>query len=346
MFGDGKELRLFVVRDGETVVAIAPFYAVVFRLGPVRLRVLVPLGFGNDLTERLEMLVSAGKRAEVCDALGAYLARHRRGLWDVMIWGAVRADDLPPVLRRLAHEDDPRPFAECPLPRSWEEFGAGLNKSMRDNIKYYPRLLERHGHRATVRIAATADDIAPALAVFLRLHRMRALVPSMRPHDDRFAQSLHRRFLETVAPVLAAQGKVWVAVLTVDGADVAAQLVLEHAGRLYMYYSGFDPAWQTYSVGMITTATCIQEAIRRDVCQVDFLMGDGQFKQRWGARSVPVSRLILLRDSVAVRLCFTAYTCLQSLIVQRAAVQSRGGIGPRLRVLRGVFAVLGQPTVG
>lgn len=160
LFGTGKELRVFVVWDGDAAIAIAPFYTVVFRLGPARLRVLLQLGFGNDLTERIEPLVAAGRRAEALGCLGAHLACRRKSLWDIMIWNGVYGHELPLSLRRLARENHPIPYEVRALPGSWDEFVKGFNKSMRDNIKYYPRLLERHGHQPRMRIAATAEGKA------------------------------------------------------------------------------------------------------------------------------------------------------------------------------------------
>lgn len=346
MFGAGKELHVFVVWDGDRAIAIAPFYALVFRLGPARLRVLVELGFGNDLTERIEPLIAVGRRAESVGCLGAHLARHCKGLWDIMIWNGVRNDEAPPSLRRLARENHPIPYEVRALPGSWDEFVKGLNKSMRDNIKYYPRLLERHGHQPCVRIAATTAEVGPAIAEFLRLHHLRALATALPSHDDRFGEPRHRQFLDRITPVLVEQGRLRVALLAVDGVNVAAQVVVEHAGTLYIYYSGFDPAWQKYSVGMIATAACIRDAIERGVSAVDFLGGTGQIKQRWDTQHAPLGRVTFLRDSVVADVSFVAYKGLQYLVAQRVALAPRHGIKPRHRLLRWTGKVLGQPVIG
>ena len=42
-------------------------------------------------------------------------------------------------------EDDTVSYEVRHLPGSWAQFVKGLNKSMRDNVKYYPRLLAREG---------------------------------------------------------------------------------------------------------------------------------------------------------------------------------------------------------
>jgi len=128
--------------------------------------------------------------------------------------------------------------------------------------------------------------------------------------------------------------------------ETAAQVAVEDAGTLCMYYSGFDPRWHKYSVGMIATAACIRDAIERDKRQVALLKGSGQFKQRWGARTTHISRLTILCDSTHIRLFYSAYQRLQDLIVHRANLPSRHGLGPRHRVARWISKALTQPTIG
>src|SRR5205085_337057 len=134
------------------------------------LRVLMQLGRGNVLTERMEMLVARGRRTAAVARLAEHVVTRRRELWDVMIWTGVDRTELPPRLAQLVREDDPTSYEVRRLPGSWAAFVKGLNKSMRDNVKYYPRLLTRHGHAACTHIATAPQEMDAALAEFLRLH--------------------------------------------------------------------------------------------------------------------------------------------------------------------------------
>ena len=344
LFGQGKALRVFVVRDGDQTIAIAPFYAMIYRLGPMRLRILLPCGEGNDLTERIEMLVASSRRSDAIGQLASYLSSRRSRLWDLMMWTGVERCELPSMLRDLVCRDYQIPYEVRSLPGSWTEFVTGLNKSMRDNIKYYPRLLAHHGHAVRTHVASTPQEIVPAIGEFLRLHHARAHLKHIPHHDDRFGEPLHQQFLHRVAPALAEAGMLRIALLAVDGINVASQITLEHAGTLYVYYSGFDPAWQQYSVGMIVTANCIQDATERGLREMDLLSGTGQFKRRWDTKNMPHARLILLRDSVLPVTAFTAYRFLHHMFVDRFLLEPYHGINPRNRLLGWIGRVLKQPS--
>lgn len=348
VFGQGKQLRLFVVWDNEQAIAIAPFYTLTYRLGPLRLRALLPLGYGNDLTERMEVLVAHGRRGDAINGLAAHLVRRRHGLWDMLIWSGVAQQDLPPSLRRFVRVAQQMPCEVRPVPGTWPAFMHGLSKSMRDNIAYYPRLLARHGHQPQTHVITCPQDLGPALAEFLRLHQARAHLSATVPHDDRFALPAHREFLMRIAPPLAAQGMLRLALLRVGNDAVAAQLTLEHAGTLYVYYAGFDPAWRRYGVGMQLLAQCLQDALTRGVETVDFLGGTAPFKRQWGTTTVQVGKVIVLRDAPHVHAAFAAYRGVQAVCARlpRDAARPGPGITRRHRVLRQISAVLRQPMVG
>ncbi len=340
VFGGGYQLRIFVVRDGTRIIAIAPFYTMVFRLGPLRLRMLVPLGYGNDLTERLEILVARGRRGEIIACLSSHLIRRRKHLWDVMLWNGVWRDELPAQLRQLVRRASDTSYELRHLPGSWDEFVKGLNKSMRDNIKYYPRLLARHGHLMRIQIASSPEEVEAGLSEFLRLHHARAALSGTARHDDRFALPSHQRFLSRVAPALAEAGVMRLTILTVDGVNTAAQISLQCGETVYVYYSGFDPAWRRYSVAMIATAQCIRDALERGVMRVDFLSGSGQFKERWDTTRVTQGKVILLRDARYLTAASAIYTLLHYLVVERLSLRPRRGLSPRARLLRWIDAVL------
>lgn len=350
VFRHGKELHLFVVRDDDDrVIGIAPFYALTWRLGPVSLRTLLPMGHGNDLTERQDLLVAAGRRSDCLRYLAAYLDRERGRLWDVVLWKGITPDDLPPALRRLASSTWTVPYEVRDLPATCSAFERGLGPHMRANLRNYTNRLRRDGYDAQVTFAATAEELGPALNEFLRLHRARAQWTGGPHHGNRFDTTRHRQFLEYVAPALAGDGRMRVALLAVAGRTVAAQLTLEHDRTLYLYYSGFEPAWRRYSVGMLLTAACLRDAIERGLNRLDFLQGTGQWKQRWATTSAEVECMMLIRDAAHVRAARAAYRRLFSLLYDAAGhpiLPPRHGLAIEHRALRWLAILLRQPLIG
>jgi hypothetical protein len=53
-------------------------------------------------------------------------------------------------------------------------------------------------------------------------------------------------------------------------------------GCLYLYYSGFDPAWGKYGVATTIVAEAIKYAISAGVPRVHLSMGVDVAKSRWG----------------------------------------------------------------
>jgi len=348
VFGAGKDLHICVVWDGPRAIAIAPFYVLRYGRGPIALRVLLPLGYGNDLTERMEPLVATGYRAAALAALAAHLVRVAR--WDLLVWQGAASDDLSPSLRARQRATHLVPYAVRSLPPTWEAFVAGLSTRTRANLRYYPNRLARHGHTTRVRMVADPDALGPALATFVRLHAARAAWSGGSPHSDRFAHARHRAFLALLAPALAAQGQFRVALLAVDGRDVAAQLVFEHAGTLSLYYSGVDPAWLPYGVGFQLTAACLRDAMERGIRRLDWLHGSaGHWKQRWGTTGEPVPRLAFVGDTLRARTAYAAYAVLRGSVYDRAGrarIAAPYGVAAEYRLLQGLAALLRQPRIG
>ncbi|HEX8783200.1 MAG TPA: GNAT family N-acetyltransferase, partial [Steroidobacteraceae bacterium] len=83
---------------------------------------------------------------------------------------------------------------------------------------------------------------------------------------------------------------------------------------LYLYYSGFDPAWARYSVMTTTLAEALRYAIASGLESVNLSTTADRAKLRWHPRRVDFHSALVRRDSVRSRLACGAY---------RAAVSGR-----------------------
>jgi hypothetical protein len=87
-----------------------------------------------------------------------------------------------------------------------------------------------------------------ALPEFFRLHTARARLEGAPPHPDVFESSQARAFVGEVCQRLGYRGVVKVFRLWVDNQVVATRIGFELGQSLYLYYSGWDPAFGKYSV--------------------------------------------------------------------------------------------------
>jgi CelD/BcsL family acetyltransferase involved in cellulose biosynthesis len=176
-------------------------------------------------------------------------------------------------------------FTYRQLPARWDDVVRGLGKSMRDNVKYYPRLMERHGHAFSFEVAQTPTQVAGWLPVLYQLHRERARASMSVAHPDYFEVTNRRAFMTAVAPQLAAAGQLRIGILKIDGEPVAAQMWLERGRAMFVYYSGYRIEWAPHSVALIATIESMRDAMDRGIDRVEFLAGGGLPKERWGTRS-------------------------------------------------------------
>ena len=90
-------------------------------------------------------------------------------------------------------------------------------------------------------------------------------------------------FLHEYFATMAAEGKAFAFQLTIDDAVVATRFAVAYGTTLYLYYSGFDPAWRRYSVMTTTVAEAIRWAIAHGSEIVSLSTGNVVSKLRWGA---------------------------------------------------------------
>ena len=326
-FGGGDRLRLLAFRHDGAVSGIAQLRE--RRYGPAGFgpRSLAPLGWGNLLTERLELLFPAEEKAGLIAALERWLDQQR---WDFVCLPGLALEDTGSrwINGRIVKSVE-MPFEWRELPDRWEDLVQSLNKSMRDNVRYYPRLMDRSGVPYTFRVARDAAECLAWLPDLWRLHAARALGGSKIHHLDYLERADFRSFLTAVTEALAPGGSVRLGRLEVAGEVIAIQMWMEEARVAYLYYAGSNPAWSKYSVAMITSAEIIKDCIKRDLRAVDFLRGTGQFKQRWDTeRRVSIDVMVAHRRGL-VRPLVKAHRRVQLVVrgVRRDLQRTAAAVG-------------------
>lgn len=313
-FGAHRRLHIVVFREHGRLAGIAQLYERRHggRLGLIS---LAPLGWGNLLTEQLELLFPRAERRRLMGQLGRYLMGSK---WSWFGLSGLEESDLAESWHGLgivSRIDIPFEYRE--LPQTWDDLVRGLNRSMKDNVKYYPKLMLRSGYPFRLRVAESPDDVAVALPTVYRLHSARAAVDKGVAHKDYLEREDHRAFLSEVGPRLAARGEMKVGLLEVGDEVVAAQIWLERSRTLFLYYSGYLPEWSKYSVAMITSSEILKDGITRGFDRVEFLRGTGQFKTRWDTCRRIQLQVTWARRANAMKALMSSYRSARQLL-QRA----------------------------
>jgi len=321
---DGNRLRIVLLRHNSTqeLMGIAPFYteAAPHLLTQRTWRLLGDAGqSGQGMTEEPTFLIRPGFEAAVLAAVEGYLLPQAHSFDQAKLSLQVPLEQplwLPPrttlgfTLREVKTKAG---SSQVALPDSFAAYRKCISRSMRDNLAYYPRLLERHGHAFTVEMIETESGLDEALTAVLQLHRHRAACDEGVVHVNHMPTDTHEAFLRAVLPTLVAQGRAFLAVLKVDGATVAAQVFFQDADQLQFYYSGFDTAWKKFSPLFVVARAVLERAIAQKVARVDFLPGHSPWQERWGAtpqkhlyevrytRTTPLSALRGLKHLISKR---------------------------------------------
>lgn len=305
-FLNRNEEPLFcVVREGDECIGLVPLILTRRHVGPLKLTRLRLLGADEGLTEIRSPLVKPGCERSVLRAVNCRLARV--GEWHWIDWSGLSRS----LALALTREAAPRWYHVSQdfvldLPRSWEEFRAGLKRNARESLRHCYNSLRRDRHRFEFEIARAPEEVRPALDRFLELHTLRANMAWGPKHPDRFVGRA-REFLYDVCERLAARDALRVFQLRVRGQIVAARIAFVVGDSAYLYYSGFDPLWARYSVMTTTLAETFKYAIASGLKTVNLSPTAERSKLRWRPRLVEFHSAQVGRELLSSRVIYGAY---------------------------------------
>lgn len=276
-------LFVHAVRRGSRLVGVAPFMLTRrpdHRLG---LRTIEFMGADPHITELRRVICGPGDEATVYRALTTHL-RGRGNDWDRIHWrGIERGSDAEAVLAdqaSLQFTADVPTFV-LPLTGDWDQFRASRPRNLRESLRKCYNSLKRDGHRFDFEVVSTPSGTTGALDDFFHLHRARAGEQGTVAHRDVFDTAEARQFLVDVCSRLAAAGKLRIFRLRIKGTVVATRIGFVEGSSLYLYYSGYDPAWGKYSVMTTTLAEALRHAIGEGTTSVNLSTGCDVSKTRW-----------------------------------------------------------------
>ena len=176
------------------------------------------------------------------------------------------------------------PAETCPvlaLPSSWDEYVKSLGKNMREQIKRYPKRLEKE-FAVEYSMSQSAAETETALSDLIRLHtkRWRARGQTgvlVLPRRQQFQRALCEELRQKN------QLRLWTA--RVNGQAACVLLSYFYDGRYSFFIGGFEPDLMRWSVGTCLFAQVLRHAIEVDGArEFDFLKGREEYKYRLGAQ--------------------------------------------------------------
>ena len=299
-------LRIYVIRDASgALVCVAPMF-VTSRpgVGPIQARELQFFGADAYVTELRGPCCRPEDLAGAMAALAAQIAAE--GICDWVQWRG-----LP---KGFAFEGCGLPFQPQPalgsidyfihLKPSWEEFRSGLPRNIKESLRKCYNSLARDGIGFTFEVVDAPERVPEALERFFDLHGRRAELDGTVAHANAFGTAAARAFLRDYAGGLAAAGRLRIFQLKVRDEVVATRVGFLHGDELYLYFSGYDPAYGRYSIMTTTVAEALKWAIGAGVRIVNLSSGTDVSKTRWRPDHVERDGGYLHTASGAGRLAF------------------------------------------
>jgi CelD/BcsL family acetyltransferase involved in cellulose biosynthesis len=311
-------LFIHVIRTARgEVVAIAPLMKTEKpAFGPWRIRILRFLGPDGYVTEHPGLLCRPEYEVAAYRALLDSLAAQGH-LWDFILWSGLRpgspAAELVATSRRFRWLGHVANYA-LPLASTWEGFRAGLPRNVKESLRKCFNSLKREHRTHSLEVVRTREEIAPALEHFFRLHSARAALRGTVRHKDLFRTTRARQFLIDVCERLAIRNATRVFLLRVDGVVVAARIGFALERSLYLYYSGFDPAYAKYSVMTTLVSEAMRSAIEEGFVEVNLSFGNDLSKTRWRPAEVVYGEAVHLSPSARALVAVPVYKVLSSVM--------------------------------
>jgi CelD/BcsL family acetyltransferase involved in cellulose biosynthesis len=174
-----------------------------------------------------------------------------------------------------------QPCLPIALPSTWEAYLARLGRKMRQNLSYYDRLLQRTFEVVEKRLAEQ-PELPEAMSALFELHQKRWQRRQQCGHlGSQQVQAFHRQIAERFYE------RDWLRLhdLRVGGRIVAIEYAFCFRERYATYLTGFDPdpEWQRYSIGTVTSAEAVRQAIAEGCQMIDFLRGKDAYKMLWAS---------------------------------------------------------------
>jgi CelD/BcsL family acetyltransferase involved in cellulose biosynthesis len=284
MQAQNTDLLLVAVWDGSNLAGLMPLL--------VNDGDLVLAG-DPEICDYMDLPALPGLHAAVLEAGLRYL---RQRPWRHLAFWGLRADS--PTLKALTEIVDNELSltieheAVCPrvtLPDTWDEYLLTLSKKDRHELRRKIRRMTESGDTAREYALADPGEVATAMPDFFRMHR------ESRSDKAAFMSSEMERFFTEMAVTLAADDLIRLYFLEIDERRVAALLTFNCGDELWLYNSGFDPSFASASVGLVSKAIVLRQAIEDGKKCYDFLRGAEPYKYDLGATDLQVFRALLSR---------------------------------------------------
>jgi len=276
-FGGASPPRVYVLRHGGDLRAVAPFRAVrrggVTRLEALTRVILEPTGLPHASPDALAELMDAVLADRTPLMLGRMAAE---GPEMAALNGGL---SRRPPLGTSARDDQ---SVWIPLPETAEALEAGMSSNRRRDMKRKRRRAEERG---PIAFSWHQPDADSAPAVLEDAYRIEARSWKGRNGTAMLMTPKPRQFYDTFCTSLAREGRLFVFFLTIGGQPAAMRVAATWNDCLWELKIGYDEAFHDCSPGFLLTHDTLQWACGRGLTAFEFLGQAEPWEFAWTAHA-------------------------------------------------------------
>lgn len=187
--------------------------------------------------------------------------------------------------RRLLNHD----YLMLDMPESAEAYDASLSKSTRRKIRQGTKRLHRDFSELSTDVVVPGQDASPLVRQLAAWK-----IENFGRHGRTTYWETENGRVERTAGLVARCGEA--RVTSIAGRAVALALVCRAGGGVLVLEVGFDPAYRYYDLGFLAFYWALRDAVASGARSVNLHIGTPDFKERLGARRVPVTTVSVFRS--------------------------------------------------
>jgi CelD/BcsL family acetyltransferase involved in cellulose biosynthesis len=220
------------------------------------------------------------------------------------------ASEHPPTIMTKA----PRAVVTLPLPAAPEPLV--LKRNVKESVRRARNRLTKSGKPWSVRAVTGKEEVSTAFETLRVLHTARSALTGKEAHMNSLT-GVAAEFLRNAVVDLAGRGRAAIYQLELDGAVIAAQLVLTNPHASYLSVSGLTAEAWAYSPMALIIHTVATDAIARGAERLHLSAGPDEAKLRWSEQVDYYPQFLVVPPTVGARVAFAAYWPLSAALRYR-----------------------------
>jgi CelD/BcsL family acetyltransferase involved in cellulose biosynthesis len=286
------QLEIFSARDETGLIGIAPL----FRSSYNGEEALLLIG-SIEISDYLDFIAPTVYMDDFLSGLFSFLQAELPQIGKMILVNIPQESHSVALLKKLAEKftwsiqiENAYHTPVISLAADWETYLMGIDKKQRHEIRRKLRGASQQADIINWYFVTEKEKLTSEFEDFLDMM-------AQNPCKKEFLEGEMRSQLRAFAQWAFDQDMLELSFLTINGQKASAYLCFDYEGRIYVYNSGYDINFASYSPGWVHLSYLIRDAIEKQKTHFDFMRGDETYKYRFGAVDGFVMKAILTRET-------------------------------------------------